>query len=901
MKLPDGFRRWAARSGGVRGEVREELRGHIEERIDELVAQGLDPASARERAEKEFGDVDRIGRESVALQRQIRRRTGGRARIESWGRDLRFAARALTRRPGPSVVIVVILALGIGAVTAVFGVVNAIFQKPLPGVRGPERIVEVSQGREPGDFISISYPVLARIAEGATVGPDAALESIAGMDLLTVAVADDSSAEPVVTLSMQVTGQYFRVLGTLPARGRLLDESDAGLDGRPVAVLADDFWRRRFDADPAIVGRTIRVNGVEVEIVGVAEAGFHGHAAGAQFDLWLPVGARIPGVHPPESLRRTRSGMLDSVARLAPGATREAALAQINTLADRLVQAEEDPDARYPLQLGTYGNLPGPARIGIAAFLGALLGITGVVLAITCVNVTNLHLARAFQRRLELAVRASLGAGRGRLVRQLVLESLLLFGAGALVGTLVANATVRWALSGAIALPIAGLRLALDLGLDLRMLLFSTALTIATGVVSGLVPALHATGDDLVSSLRTDAAREGGGRFRMREWMVGIQVAATLVLLVVSGLFVRSLQEIGNRDLGFRSERVQVASLDLQLIGLDDEAGTALWQELLAAARALPAVESASLAHKLPISSRSQTAVNVAGVEPPDGYGFILSNRRVSDDYFETLSIPIVRGRAFDERDRRGSPRTIILNETMAERLWPGEDPIGRRVYNGSVADGTPMEVVGVASDGVYHELDGPTPGFGFLPAAHHYDEAMILHLRLAPGAVLTRSELRDALHGVAPDLPLLGYGSLEDSLRVNFLAQTIAAWVGGVMGGAALLLAGFGLYGVTAFQASRRKREIGVRLALGATPRGVVAWTVRRELVAPAIGLGIGVVIAFALSRLLASLLIGVSTSDPLTFSGVTLLLAMFCALAAWLSARRAARLDPATTLRQQ
>jgi len=694
MALMDGYRRLLQGVGRRPArDARDEIDLHLQLRAEELVAGGMSPEAAAREARRRFGDAANVEGELRRVQHQIRRREGLLSIFELMLGDVKFALRTLRRRPGFAVFAIGTLALGIGGATAIFSVANGMFLKSIPGVRDSDRIVEMTQGYE-GEFISLSHPILQAVRDGVDE-----LESVAGYELVTVAIGDGEDA-PLVTLGLQVTDGYFATLGTLAAAGRLFTSAEASYPNpAAVAVVSHSLWVRRFAADPGIIGQTVRFNGSPLRVIGVTEEAFHGHAVAVQFDVFVPVGVDVPGVHGPASLEYHRNGQLDVIAKLAPGATLAQASAAADARSDQYVQAIEGPEATYPLRMIPYGSVPGSVRTPVAAFLGILLLVVTLVLVITCVNITNLQLSRAAQRRREIAVRMSLGAGKGRIVSQLLIESMVVFALGAALGTLLASWAVALAAGYEPSVPLPGARIALDLAVDYRVLLFAFGLTVLSGAFSGLVPGWHAARRDPVAGLR-DGLNATSGRQRARGLLVMVQVAATVVLLVVAGLFLRSFQASQRVDVGFDSSNIVVASFDMELAGYDETQGALFWQSLLERVEAIPDVESVSLAHKLPISSRSQWAVTAPGVEAPggEGYGFALSNRRVSVDYFATLGFRIVRGRGLSREDVVGAPRVIVINETMAERVWPGQDPIGRILDNGR----NQFEVVGIAADAVY-------------------------------------------------------------------------------------------------------------------------------------------------------------------------------------------------------
>jgi putative ABC transport system permease protein len=487
MALMDGYRRLLQGIGRRSArDARDEIELHLRLTTDELIAGGMSPDAAEVEAQGRFGNTERVAGELCRVQHQIRRREGVWTLLGRVAGDVRFALRALRRRPGVAVFVIGTLALGIGGATAIFSVANGMFLKPIPGVRDNSRMVEFTQ-YDDGGFNSISYPILKALGDGVDE-----LAHVAGFELLTVAVGDGDDV-PMVTMGLHVTEAYSETLGTRPAVGRLLGPTDGSHpDPSSVAVISHSLWQRRFAGDPAIVGRTVRFNRAPPRVIGVTEPGFRGHAVAMQLDVFVPIGAAVPSVLGPSSLDHHRSGQLDVIARLAPGATLQQAGAAADALSDQYVQALEGPKASYPLRAIPYGGVPGMVRTPLAAFLGILLLVVTLVLGITCVKITNLQLSRAAQCGREIAVRMSLGASKGRIIGQLLIESAVIFVFGAALGTLLASWAVALASSYKPSIPLPGARIALDLSVDYRVLGFALGLTVLTGLFSGLVPGWHA-------------------------------------------------------------------------------------------------------------------------------------------------------------------------------------------------------------------------------------------------------------------------------------------------------------------------------------------------------------------------------------------------------------------------
>ena len=802
--------------------------------------------------------------------------------------DVRYGLRSLAHRPGFAVVVILTLALGIGANTAIFSVVNGLFLRPLPGIRHVDRLVEINRNVE-GRFFDISYPVYSDLRQQSDI-----LEEYAAVTFVPISLGGNS--EPEVVGGLNVTGNYFDVLGVLPSTGRFFrPEESFHPRVANVAVISRSLFDRRFDGDEAAIGSTLRLNGVPVELIGVSPEGFGGHAVGLQVDVWVPIGVAIPGLRSAEELGSRESGVLESIGRLRDGVTAAEAEVALTSLADRLNQEHLGAEpGTYRVRVMEFRPVPGIVRGGFTLFFTILMVAMGLVLTIACVNVAGMLLSRGAERSREIAIRQALGADRWRLVRQLLIESVLLALGAAAVGTLLAHWATRMLLTLKPPIPLPGIRLELDVGVDFRVLLFSLLLSTVTGILFGLAPALRSTRPDLAPALKGVGGPGGTGRSRLRRFLTAAQMAATLVLLVGAGLFVRALNSTHLLDPGFDAQQVTTVAFDLELSGYTAAAGDAFFDDLLQRARSLPGVESAALARKLPLAgSSSYGDAFVPGVEPPQGRkGFEAYHNIISADYLRTLRIPILRGRDFDARESDA----VIINDALARRIWPGGSAVGRRIQYA----GSELEVVGVAATVKYNSLaEAPVP-FLYLPRNQVYSSEMTLHLRTSPGSEPI-PEIRRIARELDAGVPVLSAMGLETALQVHFLPQRLAAWVTGVVGLIGLALGAVGIYGGMAYAASQRTREIGVRLALGAVPLQVTGTMVRQGMTAPLIGIGIGLAGAAAVTRFLSILLVGVSPLDPVTFAIVLALLGTVALVANFLPARRAARLDPMRVLREE
>jgi len=811
--------------------------------------------------------------------------------------DIRYGIRQFTRNRALAAAAVVCIAIGVGANTTIFSVVNAVLLRPIPGVSDGAGLLEMGRAQVGENlFDTLSYPIWRDVIEGTREQAEIGLWT-------PQALALSGDEEARVETGFLVTPGYFTVLGVEPALGRFFAEDEAALgDPASLAVISHGLWQRRYGADPGVVGRAVRVNGEPATIIGVASRGFGGHLSVLDADVWVPLGMRAPGLPTPEDLGGRGNHFLLGIGRLRPGvslaAARAAGSAAMAGMREEFPRLEGMDVGMAPL-----GSLPGFIRTSVSVFLAALMVVVGLVLMIACINVAGMLQARGVARRKEIAVRLAMGAGRGRLVRQLLTEGLLLFACGGALGLLAS----AWATSllGTLRPPTPPpFVFSFDLGIDRTVLAFTSILTLATGVLFGLGPALRSTRPELVRALKDDRGA-GHRRSRLRGAMVAGQVAITVLLLIASGLFLRALISARNIDTGFDPDGVVTMSLDLDLHGYDGEAGLRFYRELRQRLERTPGIEAASVAALLPLglpSSIGFGGVNVEGVEPPaNDISWDADFNVVSPGYFDTLRIPLLQGRDFDDRDVEGAPRVAIINETMADHFWPAGDALGAELVTGSVADGTRWQVVGIARDSKYASFTAETPFFTYLPLAQSYRPQMSLQVRGRNAEAPSLPAMRGVLRELDPDLPFMEVIALREYVEIGFLPQRIAGSVAGILGVVGLLLGAVGIYGVTAYTVNQRLHEIGIRKALGA-PRGqVLRLVVRQGMLAPLLGMAAGVSLALPLTRLLAAFLMGISPVDPITFAGVLALLAVVAFLANWLPARRAASTDPLVCLRHE
>ena len=808
--------------------------------------------------------------------------------METLFRDLRYGARFLVRSPGFALAAIVSLGLGIGGNTAIFSLLNALLLRPMP-VSQPERIAAIYTS----DFSSTTY--------GSSSYPDfldfrqrsSAVAEIAAYKPTPVSMSIDGEMD--IAFIEAVSGNYFSMLGVGAAHGRLLVGADDRLEAAPVAAISHGLWTRRFASDPNVVGRTLQFNGRSFTIVGVVAREYTGALRGLAMGAWIPIvpSSTLPGGGSSRWIEQRGSRGLMLLGRLKPGVSVAQAQAAFDVVAAQLYAA-------YPQAWRTIRNvgraisvvaerdarvhpdLTGP----IAGFMALLLVVVGLVLLTACANVANLLLARAAARTREIGVRLALGSGRGRLIRQLLTENVLLAAAGGGFGVLVA----RWLMSVLMSFkPPVPIPIGIDLTLDGSVLVFTTVLSVATGLVFGLAPAWHASNTDIVPVLKDDASLGRARRSRLRSAFVLAQVACSMLLLVGAGLFVRSLLSARTIDAGFDPTNMIVMSVVPELQGYDEARGRNLYQRLLAGVVAVPGVRSATLAQSVPLGiGGSRRGTSIEGYQPQPGEDIETAYNVVAPQYFETMRIPLIRGRAFTEADRVGAPPVVIVNDAFARRYWPNADPIGKRLSaNGS--EGPFREVVGVTRTGKYNTLGEDPRPFYYLPLWQEYEGTATLHVKTSGDPRASISAVREAVRVVDATVPVFDVKTMEEQMLVALLPARLAGTLLGAFGLLALLLASVGIYGVMAYSVVQRTREIGVRRALGAQTGSLLRLVLGEGMRLAAIGFAIGLAAAVALTRFASSLLYGVTPTDPLTFVGALGLLSAAAFVACYIPALRA------------
>ena len=820
--------------------------------------------------------------------------------METILQDIRYGIRMLTKNPGVTAVAVLTLALGIGANAAIFSGVSAFTMRPLP-VPEPDRVVrpvEIAEDRGISD--EVSYPDFSDYRAQSTV-----FEAMSAEDMLPVAL--DSENQSDVVWGQVVSGSYFDVVRVKPMMGRtFLPEEDQAVGANPVVVISHSLWQRRFSSDPNIVGKTIRLSSRGYQVIGVMPPSFAGSKFALAMDFWAPMAMVEDLRRSPGLLSDRGSHWMNVLARLKPGVTLEQASQEMQKIAVRLNQAypneravttsarvETEIDARFE-----------DAATAMKSGSAIAMGIVGLVLLIACANVANLMLARASARRKEIGIRLALGASRVRLVRQLLTESLLLSLLGGAFGLLLAF-WVTDLLEGFV--PVLEYNIVENFfALDTRALVFTLIISLATGLIFGLAPAWHSSNPEVVPILKGDLAageRLRGRRFSLRSALVVVQVALSLAVLVCGGLFIKSFRKAQTMDPGFGTKNALIVSLNPELVGYDSERSRNFFRQVIDRAQSLPGVEAAATARLMPLgdSSNSNGPILKEGETLERGSaGRTIMTNVVSAGFFRTMQIPFVEGRDFDDRDQVKSQQVVIINQKMAEMLWPGESAVGKRIFIGTDSR-EPNEVVGVVKTGRYRNLaEDPKPYF-YYPMTQRRPARMMLVMRTNVDARGLVGAIRKEVQNVDRSVPVSAVRTMDEHMTYALWAPNMAASLSLAFGVVAILLSAVGLYSVMAYVVSQRTREVGIRMALGANRADVLKMIAAQGMRLAVIGVAIGLLLSLAMARALSSLLIGISGYDVTTFVVVSSLLVLVALIACYLPARRATKIDPLVALRYE
>lgn len=820
--------------------------------------------------------------------------------MENLLKDIRYGIRMFAKNPGVTLVAIITLALGIGANTAIFSGVSAFLMRPLsvPDPSGLVRPMEITEDR--GTTDEMSYPDYLDYRNQST-----SYKGLAAEDMLQVAI--DAENQNDVIWGQVVTANYFDVLQVKPVVGRaFLPNEDQAVGGNPVVVLSHNFWQRRMGADPNIAGKTVQLNNRAYQVVGVAPEYFVGTKFALALDFWVPMSMAEELGRNPGLLAERGSHWLNVLGRLKSDVSLSQASAEMSAIAARLNQAYPDDRAKTT-QAKVLSEVDGRWEDmgGVFKSAGAIaMAIVGLILLIACANVANLMLARAAARRREIGIRLALGANRARLVRQLLTESVLLSILGGGLGLLLAF-WVTDLMQGFV--PILEYKIVDQFfAIDSRALIFTLIISLATGLVFGLAPAWHSSNPDVVPVLKGDLEATVGGKkrvFGLRNVLVVAQVALSLVVLVCGGLFIKSFRKAQTMDPGFGNANGLIVSLSPSLIGYEEEQTRVFYRQVLERVSKVPGVEAAAFTRTLPLgdSSNSNGPILKEGETLPRGSaGRNIMTAVVGPGYFKTMQIPILEGRDFDDRDQPKTQRVVIVNERMAQMLWPGESAVGKRIFIGSDSrDG--LEVVGVVKTGKYRALAEDPKPFFYYSMGQRRPTTMMLVMR---GSVDPRSlvgAIRSEIQALDRRVPVFGVKTMSEHKTYALWAPSMAASFSLAFGVVAILLSAVGLYSVMAYVVSQRTREVGIRMALGANSSDVMRMITRQGMRLAAIGVGIGLVLAVALAQVLSSLLIGVSRYDVTIFILVPTLLTAVALIACYLPARRATRVDPLVALRYE
>ncbi len=892
-------------------DLEEEMAFHLDQKVSEYIAAGMPEPEARAAARRAFGNVTLASEDSKAAWRY--------AFLDSILQDVRYGARALQRTPVFTFAVVLTLALGIGANTAIFTLLDRVLLRTLP-VTDPGALVVLGPGAQMGtrgsdgpperDASLFSYPLYQDFERHTDAYSGLAAVCSFPVTAYLESLTPAPGQAPDQATALLVSGNLFRLLGAPVPLGRALTpEDDAASAGQPVVVLSHGLWTRRFGQDPAILGRVLRANGSEYVVVGVAGPEFRGLSPGFDIDLWVPMAMQARLMRDASFLGDRNTMWLRLIGRLRPGVSAEQARARTSDLFRRLVTEEAGtevtPDtkaaiARLATDVVPFAKGFPHLRQRWGRPLLVLMAVVGLVLLIACANVGNLLLARASSRQRELSMRLALGAGRRRLARQLLTESAMLSALGGAVGLLVA----QWTLHFLIGILSSRGAAAIDTSLDGRVLLFALAVTTVAAFLFGLVPALRATRVEIQAALRNSSTTSGGkgDGWRIRRALVIFQVAVSLCLLVGAGLLLRSLGYLRGQELGFRSEGVLLVEIDPQGGGIDTQRLPQLHRALLDRIGALPGVSAASLS-LYGLLSGAQRIEDVA----VDGYA-----ARPDEDtraqvlfatprYFDAIGVPIASGRAFNDRDRDGGQQVAIVSESFARAFFGDHPAVGRRFGLDGPTSSRDIEIVGTVHDTKPTDLRENPPRLIYRPADQVAGYLNSIEIRTSGDPVLIAPQVRRAIAEIEPNLPVLDVTPLSAQVDASLREERMLGQLTGLFGAVALLLAAIGLHGVLAYGVTQRASEIGVRLALGAGRRQVLWMVLKQAMVWVAIGIAIGLAATLALGRLLASLLFGLDPLDPMTILVAGSTLVAVAVGAAYWPARRAARLDALTALRSE
>ncbi|MBA3270832.1 MAG: ABC transporter permease [Acidobacteria bacterium] len=815
--------------------------------------------------------------------------------------DVRYAVRVLSRSPVFTITAVLSLAIGMAATTAIFSLADALLLRPRTGVTDPATLVDIGRSTGGAGLDNFGYPLFLTLRDRSTL-----LEGLSAAQFTpnVMALGDATSSERVY--ASLVSGNYFEIVGTRPGAGRFFrGEEDRTRGTHPVVVLSHQFWTRRFGADPALIGQTIRLNNLPYTVVGIAQDdGFTGTTLIGS-DLWVPF-AMDAHVRAADGslLDRNEAVWMTSVGRLKPGVSVQQARDELSAILKNFMKEQNDDRInRWDISVAPSARVPMGLAAPVLGFIALLAALTGLVLLIACSNVAAMLLARALERRREVATRLAIGASRRRILGQLLVEGLTLGLIGGALSIPLSAAAIGLLSSRRPDLPIP---LAIEPQIDPRVLAFTLSIAVLTSVLFALLPALHTTQFDVASALHGQNATADRRRGWLRHGLVAAQVAMALLLLVAAGLFIRSLQKAATVDAGFNAERVDTLHVDTRIAGYRTDAdGARVIDALENRFRQIPGILAVGASRMVPLQGGG---LGLGGLRAPGYAGSAGSDSVenvdwdvVSPGYFDAIDVRVTRGRTFTASDRAGSPWVAIINDSMAAHLWPGQNPLGKTLLQQDGPDEVrSLEIVGVARNAKYRSIGEGPRNFIYVPLAQQFLSDITFYVKRASD-VSRLNDLRAALVAFDPNLPVIHTQTLEEATAIGLLPQRLAAWIAGTVGIIGLLLAALGLYGLTAFSVAQRTREIAVRMALGATRDVVLSLVLRQSARLALAGAAVGLALAVGMSVMVNSLLVGVGSIDPYAFGLATALLSGVLLAATWVPARRAARMDPMRALRAE
>jgi macrolide transport system ATP-binding/permease protein len=874
-------------------ELDQELRFHLDRQIADYVAAGISPEEARRRAKLEFGGLDRV-------KDEVRDTRFGNF-IETLFQDLSYGMRMLKKSPSLTAIIVITFVLGIGVNTAIFSVLNGWLFRPLP-VQAPEQI-DVLAFSQQHDGSNFSYADLLDFRNQSDAFSDlfAYGLSVAGLS---------ANGRPREFAYSSVTGNYFSALGVRPAVGRFFLPGEGETRGSPLlVVLGNSYWQKNFSSDTGAVGKQVLVNGQPATIIGVTPKDFHGTFFAFDMDGYLTLNAMAMDKESSQFWTDRRDRRLIVLGRLKPNLSTSQAAISSDIAAQRL--AAQYPSTNKDVTIRVIPERLARPAVFVSSFVPVIAGLffilAGLVLLLACMNVANILLARSAARRREMAIRSALGAGRGRLMRQMLTESLLLSLLGGTVGVLFG----KWSISASgsalhSVTTTTNFAYKMDCSLDWRVFSYTLAAAILTGVLVGLLSALRASPAD-VNEVLQGSGRDGSSSrsgSRIRSALVVVQVAGSLILLIVAGLFVRSLRHTEQMYLGFEPDHVLNVMLDPHQIGDDEIRAKAFYRELEDRARTMSGVQSVSLSFAVPLGIPGHVGFISAeghpvraGQQPPE-----TSFNSVDPAYFATMRIPILRGRTFTESDNDTAPQVAIVNQTMAKKLWPNDNPVGKR-FRWTGESGPYVEVVGVAQDGQYFFLSPDSRPYFYLPLAQNFSSRLSLQIRSSSPPESLILAVQEQVRALSPDLPIIDLSTMQQTVRGlgGLFVFRLAASLAAALGFLGLSLAVVGVYGIVSFGMIQRTRELGIRVALGASRKDILKLALGSGFPLISAGVILGVVSAWTSTHAMRKLLIGVTGSDPATYAAAVAAISAVALLACWIPARRATKMDPLIALRYE